>query len=330
MIASRRQIWRCTIGAAALPLASQLLASRLAAAPNYPSRPVHVVVTVPAGGSPDIVARLLGQWLSERLAQPFVIENRPGASANIGTEFVVRAAPDGHTLLVAMSANAINASLYPNLNYNFIRDTAPVALIGAIPLVLVASPSLPAQTVPELIAYAKANPGKINMATAGKGTPLDVAGELFKMMAGVEVVSVTYQGESPAIPDLLSGQMQIMFGVVPASLGHIKSGRLRALAVTTATRQEILPDVPTMGEFLPGFEAVGWYGIAAPKNTPANDVELLNKEINDALRDPEIKKRLAELGVGPGGGSAGDFAAFIAAETEKWAKVVIFAGTKAN
>ena len=241
---SRRQIWRCAIGAAALPLVS-----RVAVAQDYPFRPVHVVVTVPAGGSPDIVARLLGQWLSERLAQPFVIENRPGASANIGTEFAVRAAPDGHTLLMAMSANAINASLYPSLNYNFIRDAAPVALIGRIPLVLVATLSLPAKTVPELIAYAKANPGKINMATAGKGTPLDVAGELFKMMAGVEVVSVTYQGEAPAIPDLLSGQMQIMFGVVPASLGHIKSGRLRALAVTTAARQEVLPDVPTMAEF---------------------------------------------------------------------------------
>src|SRR6516164_6390821 len=228
MITSRRQIWRCAIGAAVLPFGS-----RSAAAPNYPARPVHLVVTVPAGGSPDIIGRLLGQWLSDRLAQPFVIENRPGASANIGTEFVVRAAPDGHTLLLAMSANAINASLYPNLNYNFIRDTVPVALIGGIPLVLVATPSLPVKTVPELIAYAKANPGKINMASAGKGTPLDVAGELFKMMAGVEVVSVTYQGESPAIPDLLSGQMQIMFGVVPASLGYIKSGRLRALAVTT-------------------------------------------------------------------------------------------------
>ena len=275
------------------------------------------------------MARLLGQWLSDRLAQPFVIEN-PGASANIGTEFVVRATPDGHTLLVAMSANAINASLYPNLNYNFIRDTAPVALIGRIPLVLVANPSLPAKTVPELIAYAKANPGKINMATAGKGTPLDVAGELFKMMAGVDIVSVTYQGESPAIPDLLSGQMQIMFGVLPASLGHIQSGRLRALAVTTAARQEILPDVPAMGEFLPGFEAVGWYGIAAPRNTPSDVVDLLNKRVNDALRDPEIKKRLAELGVDPGGGTPSDFAAFIAAETEKWAKVVKFAGTTAN
>jgi tripartite-type tricarboxylate transporter receptor subunit TctC len=322
---SRRQIWRCAIGVIALPFVS-----RVAAAQNYPTRPVHLVVTVPAGGSPDIVGRLLGQWLSEHLAQPFVIENRPGASANIGTEFVVRAAPDGHTLLVAMSANAINASLYPNLNYNFIRDAAPVALIGRIPLVLIANPLLPAKTVPELIAYAKANPGKINMATAGKGTPLDVAGELFKMMAAVDLVSVTYQGESPAIPDLLSGQMQMMFGVLPASLGYIKSGRLRALAVTTAVRQEVLPEVPTMGEFLPGFEAVGWYGIAAPKNTPPDVIELLNKRINEALRDPEIRNRLAELGVGVSSGSPGDFAAFIAAETEKWGRVVTFAGTKAN
>jgi tripartite-type tricarboxylate transporter receptor subunit TctC len=325
MLTSRRQIWHFTIGAAALPLVA-----RVAAAQNYPSRPVHLVVTVPAGGSPDIIARLLGQWLSDRLAQPIVVENRPGASANIGTEFVVRATPDGYTLLMAMSANAINASLYPKLNYNFIRDAAPVALIGRIPLVLVANPSLPAKTVPELIAYAKANPGKINMASAGKGTPLDVAGELFKMMAGVDIVSVTYQGESQAFPDLLSGQMQIMFGVVPASLGYIKSGRLRALAVTTPARQQVLPEVPAMGEFLPGFEASGWYGIAAPKDTPADVVALLNKTTNDALRDPEIKKRLAELGVGPGGGSASDFAAFIAAETEKWAKVVNFAGSKAN
>src|ERR1700741_3915446 len=274
---SRRQIWQFGIGAAVLPLVS-----RPAAAQDYPARPVHVVVAVPAGGSPDIIARLLGQWISDRLAQPFVVENRPGARANIGTEFVVRAAPDGHTLLVAMSANAINASLYPNLNYNFIRDAAPVALIGRIPLVLVATPSLPAKAVPELIAYAKANSGKINMATAGKGTPLDVAGELFKMMAGVEVVSGTYPGESPAIPDLLSGQMQIMFGVLPASLGYIKSGRLRALGVTTSARQEVLPDLPTMAEFLPGFEAVGWYGIATPRNTPADIVALLNKEINAA------------------------------------------------
>ena len=325
MLISRRQIWHFTIGAAALPLIA-----RVAAAQNYPSRPVHLVVTVPAGGSPDIIARLLGQWLSDRLAQPIVVENRPGASANIGTEFVVRATPDGYTLLLAMSANAINASLYPKLNYNFISDVAPVALIGRIPLVLVANPSLPAKTVPELIAYAKANPGKINMASAGKGTPLDVAGELFKMMAGVDIVSVTYQGESLAIPDLLSGQMQIMFGVVPASLGYIRSGKLRALGVTTQARQQVLPELPAMDEFLPGFEAAGWYGVAAPKNTPADVVALLNNEINGALRDPAIEKRLAELGVGPGGGSASDFAAFIAAETEKWAKVVNFAGSKAN
>ena len=325
MMTSRRQIGRCAVGAIALPLLT-----RAARAQNYPSRPVHLVVAVPAGGSPDIIARMLGQWLSERLAQPFVVENRPGASANIGTEFVVRATPDGHTLLLAMSANAINASLYPNLNYNFIRDTVPVALIGGIPLVLIANPALPVRTVPELIAYAKANPGKINMASAGKGTPLDVAGALFKMMAGVDIVSITYQGESLAIPDLLSGQMQIMFGVLPASLGYIRSGKLRALAVTTAARQELLPEVPAMSEFLSGFDAAGWYGIAAPKNTPPDVVALLNKRINDALRDPDIKKHLAELGVGPGGGSAGDFAAFITAETEKWAKVVDFAGSKAN
>jgi tripartite-type tricarboxylate transporter receptor subunit TctC len=325
MLICRRQIWRHAIGALALPLAS-----RMAAAQNYPTRPVRLVVTVPAGGSPDIIARLLGDWLSQHLAGPVVVENRPGASANIGTEFAVRAAPDGYTLLMAMSANAINASLYPNLNYNFIRDAAPVALIGAIPLVLIANPQLPAKTVPELIAYAKANPGKINMASAGKGTPLDVAGELFKMMAGVDLVTVAYQGESPAIPDLLSGQMQIMFGVVPASLGYITSGRLRALAVTSVARQQVLPEVPAMNEFLPGFEAVGWYGIAAPKNTPADVIELLNKRINEALRDPAIKQRLAELGVGPGGGSPSEFAAFIAAETEKWAKVVNFAGSKAN
>jgi tripartite-type tricarboxylate transporter receptor subunit TctC len=321
----RRQIWQFALGAMALPLVC-----RAAAAQNYPSRPVHLVVTVPAGGSPDIVARLLGQWLSQRLAAPFVIENRPGASANIGTEFAVRAAADGYTLLMAMSANAINASLYPNLNYNFIRDAAPVALIGGIPLVLVVNPQLPVKTVSELIAYAKANPGKINMATAGKGTPLDVAGELFKMMAAIDLVSVTYQGESPAIPDLLNGQMQIMFGVLPASLGYIRSGRLRALAVTSAVRQEVLPEVPAMAEFLPGFDAVGWYGVAAPKDTPPDVIDLLNKQINEALRDPDIKKRLAELGVGPGGGSPGAFAAFIAAETEKWAKVVKFAGSKAN
>jgi len=330
MMTSRRQIWRSAVGAMALLLLARLASAQNYPAPNYPSRPVHLVVTVPAGGSPDIVARLLGQWLSERLAQPIVVENRPGASANIGTEFVVRAAPDGHTLLLAMSANAINASLYPNLNYNFIRDTVPVALIGGIPLVLIANPALPAKTVPELIAYAKANPGKINMASAGKGTPLDVAGALFKMMAGVDIVTVSYQGESPAIPDLLSGQMQIMFGVVPASLGYITSGRLRALAVTSAARHQVLPEVPAMNEFLPVFEAVGWYGIAAPKNTPAGLIELLNNRINEALRDPAIKNRLAELGVGPGGGSPSEFAAFIAAETEKWAKVVNFAGTKAN
>jgi tripartite-type tricarboxylate transporter receptor subunit TctC len=318
---SRRRLFRYA-GAAAVPLLPGAVAAQ-----NYPTRPVHLVVTVPAGGSPDIVARLLGQWLSDRLAQPFVVENRPGASANIGTEFVVRAAPDGYTLLIAMSANAINASLYPNLNYNFMRDTAPVALIGGIPLVLVANPSFPARTVDRLC---QSQSRQDRYGDRRQGDSLDVAGELFKMMAGVDMVGVSYQGESPAIPDLLSGQVQIMFGVLPASLGHIKSGRLRALAVTTAARQVVLPDVPAMAEFLPGFEASGWYGVAAPKNTPPDVIALVNKEINAALTDPEIRKRLAELGCGIGGGTPAEFSKFIAAETEKWAKVVNFAGTKAN
>jgi tripartite-type tricarboxylate transporter receptor subunit TctC len=318
---SRRRLFRYA-GAAAVPLLPGAVAAQ-----NYPTRPVHLVVTVPAGGSPDIVARLLGQWLSDRLAQPFVVENRPGASANIGTEFVVRAAPDGYTLLIAMSANAINASLYPNLNYNFMRDTAPVALIGGIPLVLVANPSFPARTVDRLC---QSQSRQDRYGDRRQGDSLDVAGELFKMMAGVDMVGVSYQGESPAIPDLLSGQVQIMFGVLPASLGHIKSGRLRALAVTTAARQVVLPDVPAMAEFLPGFEASGWYGVAAPKNTPPDVIALVNKEINAALTDPEIRKRLAELGCGIDGGTPAEFSKFIAAETEKWAKVVNFAGTKAN
>ena len=321
----RRQFLHLAAGVGALPVIS-----RVAGAQTYPTRPVRIIVGFAAGGPTDITARLIAQWLSEHLGQEFVVENRPGAASNIGTEAALRAPPDGYTLLLVTSTNAVNVTFYENLNFNFMADIAPVAGIIRVPFVMEINPSIPAKTVPEFISYAKANPGKINMASGGTGTSVHIAGELFKMMAGVEIVSVTYQGESLAIPDLLSGQMQIMFGVVPASLGYIKSGRLQALAVTTAARQEILPDVPTMGEFLPGFEAVGWYGIAAPKNTPADVVELLNKEINDALRDPEIKKRLAELGVGPGGGSAGDFAAFIAAETEKWAKVVTFAGAKAN
>ncbi len=275
MMFRRRRFLQGAVAAVALPAMP-----RIARAQAYPNRPVRMIVTVPAGGSPDIIGRLISQWLSEKLGQPFVVENRPGASANIGTELVVKATPDGDTLLLAMSANAINASLYQHLNFNFIRDTAPVASIATIPLVMDVNLAVPAKTVPEFIAYAKANPGKINLASGGTGTPLFVAGALFKMMAGVNMLDVLYQGEGAAMPDLLGGQVQAMFGVMPASLGYIKSGKLNALAVTSATRQEILPDVPAMAEFLPGYEANGWYGVVAPKGTPPEIIDTLNKQIN--------------------------------------------------
>jgi len=319
----RRNFLHLAAGAASLPAMP-----RFAWAQSYPSRPVRLVVTTPAGGSPDIIARLIGQWLSERLGQPIVVDNRSGASGNIGTEIVVRAPPDGYTLLMALSLNAINASVYDNLPFNFIRDTAPVASIASIPLVMEVNPSVPAKTVPEFIAYAKANPGKINMASSGVGTPLHVAGELFKMMAGVDMVHVPYRGEALALPDLISGQVQVLFGVMPASLGYIRAGKLRALAVTTAKRQEPLPDVPTVGEFLPGFEARGWYGIVVPKATPTEIVEKLNKEINAALADANMKKRLTDLGAAMFAGSPADFGKFIADETEKWAKVIRSANIK--
>jgi tripartite-type tricarboxylate transporter receptor subunit TctC len=321
----RRQFLHLAAGAGALPAVS-----RIARAQTYPSRPVRLIVTTPAGGSPDIIARLIGQWLSERLGQPIVVDNRSGASGNIGTEIVVRAPPDGYTLLMALSLNAINGALYDNLPFNFIRDTAPVASIASIPLVMEVNPSVPAKTVPEFIAYAKANPGKINMASGGNGSPLHVAGELFKMMAGVDMVHVPYRGEALALPDLISGQVQLLFGVMPASLGYIRAGKLRALAVTTAKRQEPLPDVPTMGEFLPGFEARGWYGIVAPKATPVEIVEKLNKEVNAALADPNMEKRLTDLGAAVFAGSPADFGKFIADEIDKWRKVVRFAGIKAE
>jgi tripartite-type tricarboxylate transporter receptor subunit TctC len=321
----RRHFLQSVTAAVAMPAIA-----RRAFAQAYPVRPVHLIVSVPPGGSPDIIGRLLGQYLSGRLGQPFVIENRPGASANIATEYVMNAPPDGYTLLLAMSANAINASLFHHLNYNFMRDSTPVAGVGAVPLVMIENPSFPAKTVPDFIAYAKGNPGKINMALAGKGTPLDVAGELFKMMAGVDIIGVPYQGEAPAVPDLMSGQVQIMFGAMPTSLGYIKSGKLRAVAVTSATRQEILPDVPVMAEFLPSYEASGWYGVAAPKATPPEVVATLNKAINAALADAEVKKRFAELGCAPSGGSPADFGKFVAEETDKWAKVIKFAGITAD
>ncbi len=321
----RRQFLHLAAGAAVLPAGS-----RIALAQTYPTRPVRLIVTFAAGGSPDIIARLMGQWLSERLGQPIIVDNRPGAAGNIGTEIGVRAPPDGYTLLMALSVNAINASVYNNLSFNFIRDTAPVASIASTPLIVEVNPSVPAKTVPEFIAYAKANPGKINMASGGKGAPGHVAGELFKMMAGVDMVHVPYRGDALVLPDLISGQVQVYFGVMPASLGYIRAGKLRALAVTSATRQEALPDVPTVGEFLPGFEARGWYGIVVPKATPAEFVGKLNKEINAALADPNMKKRLTDLGVAVFEGSPADFGKFIADETEKWAKVVKFADVKAE
>ena len=321
----RRQFLHLAAGAGVLPAFSQI-----AAAQAYPARPVHLIVTTPAGGSPDIIARLVGQRLSDQFGQPFVVDNRTGASGNIGTEFVVNAAADGYTLLLAISGNAINAALYDHLNFNFIRDTAPVASIAAIPLVMEVNPSVPAKTVPEFIAYAKANPGKINMASGGNGSPQHVAGELFKMMAGVNMVHVPYRGEGLALPDLISGQVQVMFGVMPASLGYIRAGKLRALAVTTATRQAALPDVPTVSELLPGYEASGWYGIVVPKATSTAIVNTLNKEINAALADPKTEERLTDLGCRIFAGSPADFGKFIADETEKWAKVIKFAGIQAD
>jgi tripartite-type tricarboxylate transporter receptor subunit TctC len=321
----RRRFLHMAAGAAALPILP-----RVSRAQTYPSRPIRLVVQVGAGSAPDIVARVAGQWLSDHIGQPVVIDNRPGASGNIGTEAVVRAPADGYSLLFAMSANAINATLFDNLRFSFVRDTTPVALVGRIPLVMEVHPSIPAKTVPEFIAYAKANPGKINMASAGNATPLHVAGELFQMMAGVRLVHVPYRGEAVAMPDLISGQVHVMFGVVPSSLGYIREGKLRALAVTTAMRLEVLPDVPAMEEFLPGYEASGWYGIAAPKATPLEIVEKLNQEINRAFADPKMKERLADLGCLVFAGSPADFGMFIAGETEKWAKVIRAAGLKAE
>jgi tripartite-type tricarboxylate transporter receptor subunit TctC len=321
----RRRFLQLATGAAALSVLPPMARARA-----YPTRPVRLVVTVPAGGSPDIIGRLIAQWLSEKLGQPFVVENKPGASTNIGTELALKAAADGGTLLLAMSSNAINPALFQHLNFNFIRDAEPVASIATIPLVMDVNPAFAAKTVPEFIAYAKANPGKINLASGGSGTPLYVAGALFRMMANVNLVDVIYQGEGAAMPDLLGGQVQAMFGVMPASLGYVKAGKLRALAVTSAKRQELLPDVPAMAEFLPGYEANGWYGIVAPKGTPANVVETLNKQVNAALADPAMRKRFTDLGCGVFTGSPADFAKFIDSETGKWAKVIKFAGIKAD
>jgi tripartite-type tricarboxylate transporter receptor subunit TctC len=294
----------------------------------YPARPVRLVVGFSAGGVTDIVARLTGQWLSERLGQQFVVENRIGAATNVATEGVVRAAPDGYTLLMSSAANAINATLYNNLNFDFIRDTTPIASVISTPLVMVVNPSFPAKTVEAFIAYAKANPGKINMASSGSGSPPHVAGELFKMMAGVKMVHVPYRGDVPALTDLLAGQVQVYFGTLPASIEYVKAGNLRALAVTGATRSAALPDIPIMAEFLPGYEATIWNGLNAPKNTPAEVVAKLNREINAVLADPKFKARLAELGATPLPSSVADYTKLVAEETERWGKVVKLSGAK--
>jgi tripartite-type tricarboxylate transporter receptor subunit TctC len=319
----RRQFLHLAAGAAALPVAS-----RFAWAQTYPTRPVHIIVGFLAGGSTDIVARLMGQWLSERLGQQFITDNRPGASSNIGTELVVRAPPDGYTLLLDLSSNAINATLYKNLNFNFVRDVAPVASIIRSPNVMEVNPSFPAKTVPEFIAYAKANPGKINLATGGIGVPSHLSGELFKMMAGIDMVHVPYKGAAAALTDLLGGRVQVMFDPLPSSIEYIKAGKLRALAVTTATRSEALPDIPAVGEFVPGYEASTWFGLGAPKNTPADIVDRLNKEVNAGLADPKLKARLADLGGTALVGSPAEFGKIIAEDIEKWAKVINIAGIK--
>ncbi len=300
----------------------------MATAQTYPTRPVRLIIGYPPGGSADITARLLGQWLSERLGQPFVIESRPGASTNIATEAVVRAPPDGYTLLLVAPANAINATLYEKLNFNFISDIAPVAGIIRFPNVMVVNPLVPAKTVPEFIAYAKANPGRLNMASSGNGSTIHVSGELFKMMTGVNMVHVPYRGGAPALTDMISGQVQVMFDNVPTSIEFIRAGKLRALAVTTATRSEVLPDLPTVADFVPGYEASAWYGVGVPKGTPDDIIDKLNKEINAILAEPKPKARLADLGASLLAGSSADFGKLVADETEKWGKVVKFSGAK--
>jgi tripartite-type tricarboxylate transporter receptor subunit TctC len=319
----RRTFLLLAAGAAALPTVA-----RIAWAQAYPSRPVGLVAGFAPGGGVDITARVIGQWLSERLGQQFVIENRPGASSNVATEAVVRAPADGYTLLLVSAANAANAALYDKLNFNFIRDIAPVASVMRFPYVMVVNPSVPAKSVPEFIAYAKANPHKLNMASPGIGSGVHIAGELFKMMAGVDMVHVPYRGAGPSLTDLIGGQVQVTFETMPAAIGYIRAGTLRALAVTTTQRSEALPDIATVAEFVPGYEVSGWYGVGAPNATPAGIVEKLNKEINAGLADPKIKARLADLGGTPLVGSPADFGKLIADDTEKWAKVVKFANIK--
>jgi tripartite-type tricarboxylate transporter receptor subunit TctC len=313
----RRKFLFLAAGAAALPAVA-----RIAAAQTYPARPVRLISNFAAGGPNDLLARLIGQWLSERLGQPFIIDNRPGAGGNIGAEVAAKAPPDGYTLLMVAPANVVNVTLYDKLDFNFMRDIAPVGGLTRVPEVMEVNPSFPAKTVPEFIAYARANPGKINMASGGKGSAAHVAGELFMMMTGVDMVHVAYRGLAPALTDLLAGQVQVIFDSVPNSIAHIRAGRLRALATTTATRLEALPDIPTVSETVPGYEASALAGVGAPRATPPEIIATINREINAALADPKMRTRLADLGGTPIPGSPDDYGRMLAAEIEKWAKVV--------
>jgi tripartite-type tricarboxylate transporter receptor subunit TctC len=321
----RRKFLRLAAGTVAMPVVS-----RIAHAENYPSRPVHLIIGYLPGGSADMTARFVGQWLSERLGQQFVIESRAGAGTNLATEAVVNAPPDGYTLLLVAPANAINTTLYAKLNFDFMRDIVPVAGLIRFPDVMEVNPSVPVKTVPEFIAYAKANPGKLNMASSGLGSTIHVAGELFKMMAGVDMVHVPYRGGAPALVDMISGRDQVMFDNLPTSVEFIKAGKLRPLAVTTAARSEVFPDLPTVGDFVPGYEASAWYGIGAPKGTPSDIIDKLNATINASLAEPKAKAQLGDLGASLLMGSPADFGKLVADETEKWGKVVRFANIKAE
>jgi len=325
MSLARRRFLQLAGAAVAAPAVT-----RAAWAQSYPARPVRLIIGYTPGGSADLTSRLIAQWLSERLGQSFVVESRPGGGTNIATEAVVRSPPDGYTLLLVAPANAINATLYEKLNYDFIRDMAPVAGLIRFPNVMEVNPSVPAKSVPEFIAYAKANPGKINYASSGNGSTIQMSAELFKMMVGVDMVHVPYRGGAPALTDMLSGQVQVMFDNLPTSIEHIRAGKLRPLAITSATRSELLPEVPALADFVPGYESSAWYGVGAPRNTPPEIIDRLNKEINAILAEPKVKARIAEMGATLVAGSPADFGKLVADETEKWGKVVRFAGVKAE